>query len=304
MTGSKGATGMTIPSTHLLVQTIILGVLVGGVYALMSSGLTLIFGVMRVINVAHGVFLILGAYFTYWLFQLAGIDPLLSIVLTAPVLFGLGWVVQRYVLSRLENPEQSSVLVTFALAITLEGLMGTLWKTTLRSVKPGYATEVLKFASYRFPLTRLAAFGAALLVLLLLYLILQRTNLGRAIRATIQDRSAAQLVGVNVQAVSALTFAIGTATAAAGGSLLSMIYSFNASSQTDWITRILSVIVLGGMGSLPGALAAALILGVMEQLTAVTITLYWSPIVFYLLLFLTLIVRPQGLMGEVIREKA
>jgi len=295
---------MTIPSSHLLLQTIILGLLVGGVYALMSSGLTLIFGVMRVINVAHGAFLILGAYLTYWLFQLTGLDPIVSIVLTAPVLFLIGWVVQRYVLSRLENPERSSVLVTFALAITMEGLMGTLWKTTLRSVKPEYATEVIKFATYRFPITRLIGFGSALLVLLILYMILLRTNLGRAIRATIQDRNAAQLVGVNVQAVSALTFGIGIATAAVGGSLLSMIYSFNASSQVDWITRILSIIVLGGMGSLPGALIAALILGVMEQLTAVMVTLYWSPIVFYLFLFLTLIIRPQGLMGETVREKA
>jgi len=259
---------------------------------------------MRVINVAHGAFLILGAYLTYWLFQLTGLDPIVSIVLTAPVLFLIGWVVQRYVLSRLENPERSSVLVTFALAITMEGLMGTLWKTTLRSVKPEYATEVIKFATYRFPITRLIGFGSALLVLLILYMILLRTNLGRAIRATIQDRNAAQLVGVNVQAVSALTFGIGIATAAVGGSLLSMIYSFNASSQVDWITRILSIIVLGGMGSLPGALIAALILGVMEQLTAVMVTLYWSPIVFYLFLFLTLIIRPQGLMGETVREKA
>ncbi len=295
---------MTIPSTHLLIQTIILGLLVGGIYALMSSGLTLIFGVMRVINVAHGAFLILGAYFTYWLFQLGGLDPIVSIVLTAPVLFTLGWIVQRYVLSRFESPERSSVLITFALAVTMEGLMGTFWKTTLRSVKPEYATEVIQFATYRIPVTRLIGFSAALLVLLILYFILQHTNLGRAIRATIQDRNAAQLVGVNVQMVSALTFGIGIATAAAGGSLLSMIYSFNASSQTDWITRILSVIVLGGMGSLPGALIAALILGVMEQLTAVTVTLYWSPIVFYLFLFLTLIIRPQGLMGEIIREKA
>ena len=295
---------MTIPSTHLLIQTIILGILVGGVYALMASGLTLIFGVMRVINVAHGAFLIAGAYGTYWLFQLAGIDPILSIALTAPVLFGLGWAAQRFLLSRIENPEQSSVLVTFAMAITLEGLMGTFWKTTLRSVKPEYAGEVIKFATYRFPVTRMAAFGAAILVLVLLYILLQHTNLGRAIRATIQNRSAAQLVGVSVEKVAALTFGIGIATAAAGGSLLSMIYSFNASSQTDWITRILSVIVLGGMGSLPGALVAALILGVMEQVTAVVVTLYWSPIVFYLFLFLTLIVRPQGLMGETVREKA
>lgn len=295
---------MTIPSTHLLIQTIILGLLVGGVYALMSSGLTLIFGVMRVINVAHGAFLILGAYLTYWLFKLTGFDPIVSIVFTAPILFVLGWLFQRYALSRLENPERSSVLVTFALAVTIEGLMGTFWKTTLRSVKPEYAGEVIQFATYRFPVTRLIGFGTALLVLLILYFVLQRTNLGRAIRATIQDRSAAQLVGVNVQMVSAITFGIGIATAAAGGSLLSMIYSFNAATQGDWITRILSVIVLGGMGSLPGALIAALILGVMEQLTAVVITLYWSPIVFYLFLFVTLIFRPQGLMGEIIREKA
>jgi len=295
---------MTMPSTHLLIQTIILGLLVGGVYALMSSGLTLIFGVMRVINVAHGAFLVLAAYLTYWIFQFTELDPIVSIVFTAPVLFLIGWGVQRYILSRLENPERSSVLVTFALAITMEGLMGTFWKTTIRSVKPEYASEVIKFMTYRIPVTRLIGFGAALLVLLILYLILYRTNLGRAIRATIQDRNAAQLVGVNVQAVSALTFGIGIATAAVGGSLLSMIYSFNASSQTDWITRVLSIIVLGGMGSLPGAFIAALILGVMEQLTAVTVTLYWSPIVFYLFLFLTLIFRPQGLMGETVREKA
>ncbi len=295
---------MTIPSTHLLIQTIILGLLIGGVYALMSSGLTLIFGVMRVINVAHGAFLILGAYLTYWIFQFTGLDPIVSIVLTAPVLFLIGWGVQRYILSRLENPERSSVLVTFALAITMEGLMGTFWKTTFRSVKPEYVNEVIKFATYRIPVTRLIGFGSAFLVLLILYIILQRTNLGRAIRATIQDRNAAQLVGVNVQSVSALTFGIGIATAAVGGSLLSMIYPFNASSQTDWITRVLSIIVLGGMGSLPGAFIGALILGVMEQLTAVTVTLYWSPIVFYLFLFLTLIFRPQGLMGETVREKA
>jgi branched-chain amino acid transport system permease protein len=295
---------MTLPSTHLLIQVIILGLLVGGVYALMSSGLTLIFGVMRVINVAHGAFLILAAYLTYWIFESTGLDPIFSIAVTAPVLFLFGWGVQRYILSRLENPERSSVLVTFALAITMEGLMGTFWKTTFRSVKPEYASEVIKFMTYRIPVTRLIGFGAALLVLLILYLILYRTNLGRAIRATIQDRNAAQLVGVNVQSVSALTFGIGIATAAVGGSLLSMIYPFNASSQTDWITRVLSIIVLGGMGSLPGAFIAALILGMMEQLTAVIITLYWSPIVFYLFLFLTLIFRPQGLMGETVREKA
>jgi len=294
---------MTIPSTHLFIQTLILGVLVGGVYALMSSGLTLIFGVMRIINVAHGVFLILAAFITYELFQKYGLDPILSILITMPVLFVVGWATQRFVLSRIENPEQTSVLVTFALAIVMEGILGAIFNTTMRTVTPAYATDALEFLGYRFPVTRLMAFLVSLVVIGLLTLVLRRTSFGRAIRATIQDRRAAQLVGINVASVSALTFALGVATAAAGGSLLSMIYSFNPSSQTDWIARTLSIIVLGGMGSLPGALLAALILGVTEQLTAVMITLYWSPIVFYLFLFFTLIFRPQGLMGETVREK-
>jgi branched-chain amino acid transport system permease protein len=295
---------MTIPSSHLLIQTLILGLLVGGVYALMASGLSLIFGVMRVINVAHGAFLVLAAYITYELFQSFKLDPILSILITTPVMFGLGWSIQRFVLSRIENPEQTSVLVTFAIAIILEGLLGTIFHTTARTVNPTYSSQVITIATYRLPVTRLAGFATALLTLLILYFILQSTNLGRAIRATIQDPRAAQLVGVNVKAVSSLTFAIGVATAAAGGSLLSMIYSFNPSTQSDWIGRTLSIIVLGGMGSLPGALVASLLLGVIEQLTAIMITLYWSPIVFYIFLFLTLIFRPQGLMGTLVREKA
>ncbi len=294
---------MSLPSAHLLIQTLILGLLVGGVYALMSSGLTLIFGVMRVINVAHGAFLILAAYLTYQLFQTFGIDPFVSILITTPILFGLGWLLQRYVLSRMENPEQTSVLVTFAIAIIIEGLLGRIFQTTARAVTPTYSTAVITIATYRLPITRLVGAGAALLVLFALYLILQYSNFGRAIRATIQDPRAAQLVGVNIKMVSAFTFAVGVATAAAGGSVLSTIYSFNPSSQSDWIARTLSIIVLGGMGSLPGALVASLILGVMEQVTAILVTLYWSPIVFYFFLFITLIVRPQGLLGETVREK-
>jgi branched-chain amino acid transport system permease protein len=294
---------MSLPSAHLLVQTLILGVLVGGVYALMASGLTLIFGVMRIINVAHGAFLILGAYITYVLFQRFALDPILSILITVPLFFVFGWALQRYVFSRVENPEQTSVLVTFALALVMEGLMGVIFQTTVRTVTPSYSTAAITIATYRLPVTRLAGFAAAIIVLLILYYILQRTNLGRAIRATIQDPRAAQLVGVKVSVVSAFTFALGVATAAAGGSLLSMIYSFNPASQGDWIAKTLSIIVLGGMGSLPGALVASLVLGVMEQLTAIVITLYWSPIVFYIFLFFTLIVRPQGLMGEIVREK-
>jgi branched-chain amino acid transport system permease protein len=154
----------------------------------------------------------------------------------------------------------------------------------------------------RLPVVRVAGFVAAVIALILLYLALTRSDLGRAIRATIQNRDAAQLVGVNIAWVQALTFGLSLATVAAGGALFSVIWSFNAGSHEEWISKMLSIIVLGGMGSLPGAFIAALLMGLAEAVAAVAMTSYISPIVFYLILFLTLIFRPQGLLGTVIRE--
>jgi branched-chain amino acid transport system permease protein len=154
----------------------------------------------------------------------------------------------------------------------------------------------------RLPVVRVLGFSVAVLTLFILYLLLARTDLGRAIRATVQNRDAAQLVGVNVARVQALTFGLGLATVGVGGAVFSLMWSFNAASHEEWISKLLSIIVLGGMGSLPGALIAALIMGVVESMAAVTMSSYISPIVFYLILFLTLIFRPQGLMGSVIRK--
>lgn len=297
---------MSLPPTEVLVQVAVGGLLVGGVYALMASGLTLIFGVMRVINIAHGAFLVLSAYLAYWLFTLYGLDPILSILITAPLFFLAGVALQRYVLSRVRQEPGLLVLVTFAVAITLEGGMGALWKSTGRSVRTAYTGEVVQVhladLALRLPVVRLVGFVGALVVIALLYLVLARSDLGRAIRATIQNREAAQLVGVNVAGVQAMTFGLGLASVAAGGALFSLIWTFNASSHEAWISKMLSIIVLGGMGSLPGALIAALIMGVVESIAAVTITTYLSPIVFYLILFVTLIFRPWGLLGSRTRE--
>jgi branched-chain amino acid transport system permease protein len=213
---------------------------------------------------------------------------------------------QQYLLARVRNEPGLMVLLTFSLAITLEGLMGTLWQTTGRSIRTWYTSEVWKVEladlTLRLPVIRVAGFIAAIIALLLLYLLMTRTDLGRAIRATVQNRDAAQLVGVNIAWVQALTFGIGLATVAAGGALFSMIWTFNAGDHEEWISKLLSIIVLGGMGSLPGALIAALIMGVAEAVAAVAMSSYISPIVFYLILFITLILRPQGLMGTVIRK--
>ncbi len=297
---------MNLPSANVLIQVALVGLLTGGVYALMAAGLTLIFGVMRVINIAHGAFLVFSAYIAYWLFTLYGLDPVFSVVVSVPLFFVIGVLAQRYMLSRVRHEPGLYVLVTFALAITLEGGMGALWQSTGRSVRTVYTGEVIQLAlsdlNLRLPIVRLAGFVLAVMALAALYVLLTRTDLGRAIRATIQNRDAAQLVGVNVAQVQALAFGLGLATVAAGGALFSVIWTFNAASHEEWISKMLSIIVLGGMGSLPGAFLAALIMGVAESVAAVTTTTYISPIVFYLILFLTLVFRPQGLMGTRIRE--
>jgi len=297
---------MHLPSLNVLIQVTIIGILTGGVYALMATGLTLIFGVMRVINIAHGAFLIFSAYISYWMFTSYGLDPFLSVIVSVPVLFVIGVIFQRYILSRVRGDPGLGVLLTFAMALTLEGVMGYLWESTGRSVRTDYTTEVFKLQlsdlTLRLPWVRVGGLVAAVIALGAIFLLLRYTNLGRAIRATIQNRSAAQLMGVNVEWVQALTFGIGLGTVAAGGALFSLIWTFNSGSHEEWISKMLSIIVLGGMGSLPGTFVAALIMGVAESVAAVVMTSYLSPIVFYLILFLTLIFRPQGLFGVKVRE--
>ena len=298
---------MHLPSWNVLIQVTIIGLLTGGVYALMATGLTLIFGVMKVINVAHGAFLIFSAYISYWMFTSYGLDPFLSVIVSVPILFVLGVIFQRYVLSRVKGDPGLGVLLTFAMALTLEGIMGSLWGSTGRSIRTEYTSKVIPIEltadlTLRLPWVRVGGLVAAAIALIAIYFFLKSTNLGRAIRATIQNRSAAQLMGVNVESVQALTFGIGLGTVAAGGALFSMIWTFNSGSHEEWISKMLSIIVLGGMASLPGTFVAALIMGVTESVAAVVMTAYLSPIVFYLILFLTLIFRPQGLFGVRIRE--
>lgn len=297
---------MHLPSLNVLIQVAIIGILTGGVYALMATGLTLIFGVMRVINIAHGAFLIFSAYISYWMFTAFGLDPFLSVIVSVPVLFLIGLVFQRYILSRVKGDPGLGVLLTFAMALTLEGVMGSLWESTGRSVRTDYTSKVLALElgdlTLRLPWVRMAGLAAAVLALAGVFLLLRRTDLGRAIRATIQNRAAAQLMGVNVERVQAMTFGIGLATVAAGGALFSLIWTFNSGSHEEWISKMLSIIVLGGMGSLPGTFLAAIIMGVVESVASVVMTAYLSPIVFYLILFITLIFRPQGLLGVKVRE--
>jgi branched-chain amino acid transport system permease protein len=290
-------------SGELLVQSIVLGVLTGGVYALMASGLTLIFGVMRVVNVAHGAMIVSAAYLSWVLYRTLGLDPLLSIIVLMPLFFVLGAVGHWVVLRRLGGRDLTlTVLVSFGFAIILEGLQGSLWSSSFQAINTPYSLNSFNVLGIYVPLVRLLAAGAALVLLAVLYVVLARTNLGRAIRATTQDPRSAALVGVNVEHVTTLAFGLGVSMAAAGGPLLGMLFAFYPATHWLWIGKLLAVVVLGGLGSLKGTFVAAMILGLAEQVATVTIALDWAPLVFYVFLFGVLIVRPRGLFGALARE--
>ncbi|MGN9912464.1 branched-chain amino acid ABC transporter permease [Phytohabitans sp. LJ34] len=286
-----------------LAQALALGVLIGGVYALLASGLTLIFGVMHVVNVAHGALLVLVAMLTWWMWRHTGIDPIVASVVTTPLMFGLGWALYRGLVVRIRGASASmSVLLTFGLALTVEGVLNVTAGNKFRSATPGYFEESYRIGGVSLPKPQLYGFLAAVAVLALLYVVLTRTWTGRAIRATAQNPDGAALVGVGATATASLAFAIGTATTGVGGSIMSVLYPFFPASHYDWISRLLGIIVLGGLGSLPGALVGALVLGLAETLTATYGSLRWSTLVFYVVILAVLLVRKQGLFGARLRE--
>lgn len=283
----------------LFAQSLVLGVLLGGLYALLAAGLTLYFGVMRVVMIAHSAFLILAAYLAWYFHERTGIDPLLSLVVTVPLFFVVGYGMQRFLVSRLRpiTLTTMSVLLTFAVALTIEGLLGFVWTGTQRRVQLGYSGTSIEVAGVSIAVVKLIAFGLAALSLGALYLILRRTSFGRALRATTQHPEAARLVGIDSDRVAGLGFGLGLATAAVGGTALALDYTIYPSLHWHWIGPLMAIIVVGGLGSIPGAAIAALLLGVAASLLQVPLGTTWAQTVFYLALFVTLMIRPQGFFG-------
>jgi branched-chain amino acid transport system permease protein len=286
-----------------LLQTLLLGLLLGGVYALAASGLTLIFGVMRVINIAHGSFLMVGAFVTYWLWDAFGIDPLVAVVITTPIVFALGWITYKVVVSPIRTaPMASTVLLTFGLALVLEGAMGEIWGNNSTAIRPSYADESFTIGAIFLPKAQVYGGLIAVVVLVLLWTVLTKTWLGRAIRAAATNPSSAELVGIKVGAVAAVVFALGIAAAGAGGAITGVLYPFTPGSHYQWIARLLAIVVLGGLGSLNGAVLGALMFGVAETLTSAYWSPSWATAVPYAIVFAVLLIRPQGLLGTRLRE--
>jgi branched-chain amino acid transport system permease protein len=283
----------------LLLQSLVLGVLLGGLYALLAAGLTLYFGIMRVVMIAHSAFLILAAYLAWWSHERLGIDPLLSLVVTVPLFFAAGVGLQRGLLARLRPATLTmmSVLLTFAVALIIEGLLGYAFGGTQRRVRLGYGSASLEFLGARVAVVKLIAFGLAAVSLAVLYLLLKHTSFGWALRATIQHPDAARLVGIDTNRTAGYGFGLGLATAAVGGTALSLDATIYPSLHWHWVGPLMAIIVVGGLGSVPGAAAAALLLGLAQSLLQIPLGTTWAQTVFYVALFATLAVRPQGFFG-------
>jgi len=283
----------------LVLQGIIDGILAGGLYALMGAGLTLVFGVMEVINFAQGIIVVLGAYLTYVFSTHIGVDPFVTLLITIPIMFVFGYGVYELLLRPIKRDRViMSLLVMYAVAVIVEGVLDLAFGGTLVQVHASYVNKSIHVGSLDFPLIYLYAFGLSALLLALLYLLLYRTKFGRSLRATTQNPTAAQLVGIDVHRVSATTLGIGVGLGAAGGMLFGATTAFNASSSYDLISRLLVIVILGGFGSVWGAMIAAIIMLVVEDVVAVVWSPVWGQTVFYLVLALVLMFRPEGLFGR------
>jgi branched-chain amino acid transport system permease protein len=275
------------------------GILGGGVYALMAAGLTLIFGVLDIINIAQGILVVLGAYLSYVLSVHLGIDPFLGLLVTVPAMFVIGVAIHWLFIRPLRGHERTamSVLVTFAVAIIIEGILYQVFGNTPVQLHTSYVNSTVHVLGYYLPIIYLLAFAMAVVALAVLYLGMYRSRFGRSVRATMQDRTAARLVGIDVDRVAALCFGIGVAVTAMGGMIFGATNDFNANSGYDLISRLLAIIILGGLGSVAGALGAAVFMTTVEALVAIW-NPNWATIVFYAALVIVLTWRPTGLLGH------
>ena len=280
-------------------QAIVDGILVGGVYALMAVGLTLIFGVLDIINIAQGVMVILGAYLSYELAARLHIDLFLGLLVTVPAMFVIGVVIQWAFIRPLRGRERTSMtlLVSYAVALIIEGILYQTFGADDRQLSAWYVTSTVHVFGFYLPYIYLFGFALALVLVAALYTLLYRTGFGRSVRATMQDETAARLVGINISRVAAITFGIGVAVTAAGGMVYGATNSFNPNSGYDLISRLLAIIILGGLGSIGGALVASVFMITLESIVDIWQP-EWAIVVFYAALVLVLLFRPAGFFGR------
>jgi branched-chain amino acid transport system permease protein len=283
----------------LFLQSVLSGVLVGGVYALIGIGLTMIFGVMRVINFAHGELVMLGMYATWVLFVQLGWDPYLSILAVAPLLFLWGAVLQTAVLNRvLDALPQNQILLTIGLGLVMSNAVMLGFTSDYRLLTTSYSSSSFELGGLSVSYPLLMSFLVTAVITAALYLFLLRTDTGQAIRATAQDRLAAQLMGIDVRRMSVLAFGLGAALAGVAGALVAPTYYIFPQVGAAFTLKAFVIVVLGGMGSVVGATLAGVLIGVTESLAAVYVASGLKELVVYVLFLVLLLVKPSGLLGK------
>ncbi|HSE97027.1 MAG TPA: ABC transporter substrate-binding protein [Blastocatellia bacterium] len=290
----------TVSGTEKLLQTMTSGLLTGGIYALIGIGLTIIFGVMRVVNFAHGALVMVAMYATYFLFTAAGIDPFLSILIVMPAMFLVGVAIEKTLISPiLKAPELNQILLTEGVSIVLINAALLMFTANYLTMTTSYAGATTQIGPVSLSLPQLAAFSIAFVITAALYFFLMRTDTGRRIRATAQDPEAAQILGVNIKRIQALTFGLGVAAAGAAGSLLMPIYyRVEPNAGSPFTLKAFVVVVLGGMGSVTGALVGGVLLGIAESLGAVYISTGYKDAIGFVIFLLALTLKPSGLLGK------
>lgn len=280
-------------------QIFVNGVVLGGLYALMALGLALVWGVLNIVNLAHGAFIMLGAYATYYLFTGAGIDPFLALPISALILFGLGYVLQRAILNQvIRAPMFNTLLITFGMEVVFMYLAQLLFSADFRTINPPYAGANFSLLGATVPWVRAAAFVVALALTVALWAFLLRTRIGRAIRATAQNLTAARLYGVDPRKIYGLTFGLGAALAGAAGGLYGLVSQVNPYIGGPLTLKSFVISIIGGLENPLGVIVGGLFLGLVESFTALYVGPTYVEVVSFGILVLVLIVRPTGLLGR------
>ncbi len=282
-----------------LTQTLADGFVLGGIYALSAAGFSLIFGVLQVVNLSHGVTVLIGAYIALTVSTALHVDPLLTIPLVMTVLFVAGYTYQRFLIQgAVDQSHLGAMLLTFGVALMLQNVLIWVFSPDVRSITPSYAFASLRVGGLTFDLVRLSALLTSLVLLGCLAVVLKRTALGRIIRATAQQSLAARLCGVNVRHTFAVTFGVSAAFAGASGTVIGIILPFTPADEALWTLNAFIVVTLGGVGSPSGALLGGLLLGVIYTVTAQYIGPAYPNAMMFLILVVMLVVRPNGLLGN------
>ncbi len=283
--------------THAL-QLIVQGILLGGIYGLIAMGLSLIFGVMGVINFAHGQMMVMGMYVSYWIFVLLGLDPYLSLIVAAGAIFVLGYLIQATVVNRiLDYPEAMQVLPLVSVGLILENLALLLWGPDHRSPQTALVLKTIWIGNVMIDVSRLIAFALAIIITFLIFTFLRKTNFGKCIRAASDNRTGAILVGIDVNRIYNTSFALGAAMTGAAGTLLLPLMPLSPHIGHDFTLTAFIVVILGGLGNLMGALVGGLILGVAESTATLFLPATLKQVISFSILIIIMLFRPQGVFG-------